>query len=54
MRVRQGLTQQELACAVGVLEKDIKLLERNVPATLDFRRKVFKTLWGKMAIRERI
>ena len=27
MRVSLGLTQQELACAVGVSEKDIQLLE---------------------------
>ncbi len=54
MRVRLGLTQQELACAVDASEKDIGLLERDVPVTLDFRRRVFKTLWGKMTIREHI
>ena len=54
MRVRLGLTQQELACAVGVSEKDIRLLERDVPVTLDCKRRVLKTLWGKMTIREHI
>ncbi len=54
MRVRLGLTQQDLAYAVGVSEKDIKLLERDVPVTLDCKRRVLKTLWGKITIREHI
>lgn len=52
MRVRLSLTQRELAWTAGVSEKDIKLLERNVPVILDCKRKVLKTLWGEMAIRE--
>ncbi len=47
MRVRLGLTQQELACAVGVPERHIKLLERDAPVTLDCKRKVLKELWEK-------
>ena len=54
MRERLGLTRQELACAAGVSEKGIKLLERGVPVTLDFRRRVFKALWKQMPIREHI
>ncbi len=40
MRVRLGLTQQELAYVVGVSEKDIKLFERDMPVTLDCERRV--------------
>ena len=54
MRVILGLTQQELACAVGVSEKDIKLLERDVPVTLDCKRRVLKTLWEKTTIHKHI
>ncbi len=50
MRLRLGLTQQELARAAGASEKDIKLLERDVPVILDCKRRVLKILWGKMAI----
>lgn len=54
MRVRLGFTQKELACAVGVSEKDIKLLERDVPVALDCKRRVLKTLWEKVTIREHV
>ncbi|MEE8419335.1 MAG: hypothetical protein V3S02_04405 [Dehalococcoidales bacterium] len=54
MRVRLGLTQQELACAVGVAEKDIKLLERDVPVTLDCKRTVLKALWEKATVHNHI
>ena len=52
MRVILGLTQQELACSVGVSEQDIKLLERGEPVTLDCKRTVLKTLWEKTTIRK--
>ncbi len=51
MRVRMSLTQQELACAVGVSEKDIKLLEQDVPVTPDCKIRVLKTLWEKTTIK---
>ncbi len=49
MRMRLHLTQRELAWAAGVSEKDIELLERDVPVILDCKRRVLKTLWGKLA-----
>lgn len=54
MRVRLCLTQKELASSVGVPERDIKLLERDAPVTLDCKRKVLKALWEKTTIHKQI
>ncbi len=50
MRVILGLTQKELACVVGVSEKDIKLLERDLPVILDYKRDILKALWEQTTI----
>lgn len=51
MRVSLDLTQQELACAAGVSENDIKLLEQDIPAALNCKTRVLKTLWEKAMIK---
>lgn len=51
MRVSLDLTQQELACAAGVSENDIKLLEQDIPAALNCKTSVFKILWEKTTIK---
>lgn len=54
MRVRLGLTQQELARTVGVSEEDIKLLERNLPIELGFKIRALKFLWEQTAIQRNL
>lgn len=52
MRVKLELTQQELACEVGVSEEEIKLLEQDLPVTLACKTRVLKTLWERTTIRK--
>ena len=54
MRVRLGLTQEELASTVGVPKKDIEALERGYPVALDCKRMVLKTLFEQTTIRKHL
>ncbi len=49
LRVSRRLTQKELANMARVSQKDISLLERNLPVQLDATRRLFKELWASKA-----
>lgn len=49
VRTAQHLTQRELAEVAGVSQKDIDLLEHNLPVTLDVKRRLLKELWARKA-----
>jgi transcriptional regulator with XRE-family HTH domain len=49
LRAAQHLTQQELAEAVGVSQKEVYLFEHNLPVPLDIKRRVLKELWDRKA-----
>lgn len=45
-RLARGMTQQELACNVGVSWECVDLFERGLPVPLDIRRRLLKELWA--------
>jgi transcriptional regulator with XRE-family HTH domain len=47
LRVSLHISRRELADAAGVSEQIVNLFERNLPVTLDSRRRVLKELWAK-------
>ena len=49
LRVSRRLTQKELAEIAQVSQKDISLLEHNLPVQLDAKRRLFKELWASKA-----
>ena len=49
LRVAQLLTQLELADMAGISQEGVDLLERNLPVTLDTKRKLLKILWARKA-----
>ncbi len=48
LRIRQLLTQQELANKAGVSQEEVNLLECNLPLQLDAKRKLLKALWARL------
>ena len=49
LRVSRRLTRKELANMAQVSQKDISLLEHNLPVQLDVKRRLFKELWASKA-----
>jgi transcriptional regulator with XRE-family HTH domain len=47
IRISKLLTQQELAEMAGVSREEVDLFEKNLPVTLDTRRRILKNLWAK-------
>ena len=51
LRISLGLTQSELADAVGVTLDEVDLFEHDLPVRLDVKRRLLRELWARRAIR---
>ena len=49
LRISNLLTQQELAAMAGVSQKEVKLLEHNMPLRLEAKRRILQELWAMKA-----
>ena len=49
LRVRQLLTQEELASFADVTSKEVRLFEEGFPVCLEARRRLLKELWRNKA-----
>ena len=49
LRIASLLSQQQLACIVGVPLTHVALFERNLPVPVDSKRRILKELWTKKA-----
>ena len=49
LRVSRLLTQRELADMARVSQKDVSLLEHNLPVRLDAKRRILKELYARKA-----
>jgi transcriptional regulator with XRE-family HTH domain len=47
LRISMQVSQQELASMAGVPEEAVELFERDLPVTLDSRRRIHRALWAK-------
>ena len=51
LRISLGLTQSELADAVGVTLDEVDLFEHDLPVRLDVKRRLLRELWARRALR---
>ena len=49
LRISLGLTQSQLADAVGVALEEVDLFEHDMPVRLDAKRRLLRELWARRA-----